>query len=191
MLQKALYGLRESPRAWSIERDKTMRQLEFQWNGKLVWLEQCKCEPGAWRIHTGARRSTPCTNNVFNDVEGEGLVVPARTWGERIENALREVVEEYEVKSELVGWVLAYVDDLLMVTWKGDEVLEDDVPGDKLQREIETRWKCGRSQILAPENLLEYTGIEIRKSARVPCVANEVHKLVVSNKRCFEECKEK
>jgi hypothetical protein len=50
-----------------------------------------------------------------------------------------------------------------MVAWRGDEVLEDDFPGDKLQREIETRWKCGKSQILAPENPLEYTGIEIRE----------------------------
>ena len=102
----------------------------------------------------------PCTNNVFDDVEGEGLVVPARTWSERIESALREIVEEYEVKSELVGWVLAYVDDLLMVTWRGDE---DDFPGDKLQREIETRWKCGKSKTSAPGNPLENTGIEIRE----------------------------
>ena len=59
VLQKALYGLRESPRAWFFEKHKTMRQLEFQWNGKLVWLEQCKCEPGVWRIYTGAKRSMP------------------------------------------------------------------------------------------------------------------------------------
>jgi hypothetical protein len=174
LLSKALYGLRESPRAWSLERDRVLQDLLFTWHGEATWLEQCKSEPGVWRVHHGTlnerRQSILRTVSQFNDVEGEGVLAKGRAWIDRLDDALRGLDEELSVKPELVGWVLAYVDDLLMVTWKDEETMrecldEEDqkFPGDKLQEEVESRWKCGKSQVLTPEGPLEYTGIEVRE----------------------------
>ena len=171
LLSRALYGLRESPRAWSMERDKVLQQLSFTWKGHAAWLEQCKSEPGVWRVRVGTlnerRSSILRAASPFNDVEGEGLIVKGCAWIDRLDDALSGLGENFGIKPELIGWVLAYVDDLLMVTWKdvenGEQEEGEKFPGDKLQEEVETRWKCGKSQILTPEAPLEYTGIEVRE----------------------------
>ena len=57
VLEKALYGLKESPRAWSLERDRIFKGVEIiMIEGRdFIWLEQCKTEPGAWRIMQGTK----------------------------------------------------------------------------------------------------------------------------------------
>ena len=152
LLSRALYGLRESPRAWSLERDRVLQQLSFTWKGMTAWLEQCKSEPGVWRIHVGTanekRGSILRAASPFNDVEGEGLIVKGRAWIDRLDDALSGLGENFGAKPELIGWVSAYVDDLLMVTWKDvDQGMGETFPSDVLQEEVETRWKRGKTQI--------------------------------------------
>ena len=98
-------------------------------------------------------RQHPTRSMPFNDVEGEGLIVKGRAWIDRLDDALSGLGENFGVKPELIGWVLAYVDDLLMVTWKDvDQGESEKFPSDVLQEEVETRWKCGKSQIFNSRN---------------------------------------
>ena len=45
-LQRALYGLREAPKAWADHRDGRMREMKVEVNGVKQYLLQCKSDPG-------------------------------------------------------------------------------------------------------------------------------------------------
>ena len=48
-LDKAVYGLRESPALWGKERDRTLRALQWM-SGKHRYLEQCTGDSQIWYI---------------------------------------------------------------------------------------------------------------------------------------------
>ena len=53
---KALYGLRQSPRRWSVFRDQNMRTMEWKRGSDLFWLEQTVSDPNVWKILKGKGR---------------------------------------------------------------------------------------------------------------------------------------
>ena len=117
---------------------------------EFVWLEQCKTEPGVWRIMQGTMAQKRAGERVegkwdFTErEEGEGEFCEARTWERRVEEIMQSQWEEQQSEREmLIGWLLAYVDDLLLVSWVQTE--EEEFPGDRIQNEIEKHWKCGKS----------------------------------------------
>ena len=166
VLEKALYGLRESPRAWSMERDKILSTLTFEWEGGVAWLEQCGSEPGVWRIKSGTMNERlkfwrgEIQEKFFENEEGEGEFQEPRSWAEKLEEMLKQRNEKVVIGA-LMGWLLAYVDDLLIVSWMNEEA--EKFPGELLQEEVEKHWKCGKSQKLSEDTPVEYTGIEIRE----------------------------
>ena len=50
IVRKAIYGLREAPRAWGDERDAKLRPLRIVHNGMVHRLRQCTTDPSLWRI---------------------------------------------------------------------------------------------------------------------------------------------
>ena len=49
-LDKAVYGLRESPALWGEERDRTLRNLTWSANNVRYHLEQCTGDSQVWYI---------------------------------------------------------------------------------------------------------------------------------------------
>lgn len=49
-LNRALYGLRESPRYWGLERDLLLRDLRFSKNGENYSILQSEVDPCLWHI---------------------------------------------------------------------------------------------------------------------------------------------
>ena len=49
-LEKAVYGLRESPRLWSDERDKQLTQVRWKVGSKEYYLNRCTADSQLWRI---------------------------------------------------------------------------------------------------------------------------------------------
>ncbi|CAJ1346735.1 unnamed protein product, partial [Effrenium voratum] len=50
LIDKAMYGLRQSPRRWSDHRDAELAKLTWEVNGVYYKLEQCAAEQNLWRI---------------------------------------------------------------------------------------------------------------------------------------------
>ena len=50
LIDKAMYGLRQSPRRWSDHRDAELAKLTWEVNGAYYKLEQCAAEQNLWRI---------------------------------------------------------------------------------------------------------------------------------------------
>ena len=49
-LEKAVYGLRESPRLWSDERDKQLTLVRWNVGSKPYYLHRCTADSQFWRI---------------------------------------------------------------------------------------------------------------------------------------------
>ena len=49
-LDKAVYGLRESPKWWGDCRDKTLRGLAWDCGGRNYYLQQCSSDTQMWTI---------------------------------------------------------------------------------------------------------------------------------------------
>ena len=52
-LQRAVYGLRISPKAWGLERDKEMRKMTVHINGKVHSFRQSHIDQSVWSIVEG------------------------------------------------------------------------------------------------------------------------------------------
>ena len=51
VIKKALYGLRQAPRAWGTHRDAALAKLSFTSpDGSEVWLNQLRTDPCVWQI---------------------------------------------------------------------------------------------------------------------------------------------
>ena len=50
LIDKAMYGLRQSPRRWSDHRDRELQALVWETEGRRCHLEQCVAEPNLWRM---------------------------------------------------------------------------------------------------------------------------------------------
>ncbi|CAJ1409121.1 unnamed protein product, partial [Effrenium voratum] len=50
LIDKAMYGLRQSPRRWSDHRDRELQALVWETEGRKCHLEQCVAEPNLWRM---------------------------------------------------------------------------------------------------------------------------------------------
>ena len=60
IVEKAVYGLREAPRAWPQERDAKFRTFEFQSEGENYKLEQMISDRSAWRVVNKKDTKTTC-----------------------------------------------------------------------------------------------------------------------------------
>jgi hypothetical protein len=57
LLAKALYGLRESPIAWQITRDKELSKMRFRLTGKTFELQRSGADPSVWFVVDIAKKS--------------------------------------------------------------------------------------------------------------------------------------
>ena len=88
---KAIYGLRISPKAWGVERDKELKRMTIIHNGVNHIFLQSHIDPSVWSIvpgdldEQGNGRPTSCSN-------------PAKAG-----------------VTQVVGWIVVYVDDFMIV----------------------------------------------------------------------------
>ena len=50
IVNKAMYGLRQSPRCWSDYRDDEMRRWRINYSKRWLKLEQMRSEPNLWLV---------------------------------------------------------------------------------------------------------------------------------------------
>ncbi|CAE7939580.1 unnamed protein product [Symbiodinium necroappetens] len=84
IVRKAVYGLDQSPRDWSLQRDQQLKALKIQCNGRTYRLFQSFAEDSIWLVATSEPR--------------RGYAASLHT----------------EVEDSIAGWVAVYVDDLLV-----------------------------------------------------------------------------
>ena len=53
-LRRAVYGLRQSPKAWGDERDRQFHALSWQYEGATYRIAQCVNDTQVWRVIRGA-----------------------------------------------------------------------------------------------------------------------------------------
>ena len=113
--EKAIYGLRQSPKRWGDYRDGRLREMVSQ---SGYFYRQSVSEPNLWRILLGS---------------GAGL-------------------EEDEVSSELHGFLLVYVDDILILALR--KILEETV------KAIQEVWQTSDPEFLT-RGKVKYLGMEL------------------------------
>ncbi|CAE7275373.1 unnamed protein product [Symbiodinium sp. KB8] len=84
IVRKAVYGLDQSPRDWSLQRDQQLKALKIQCSGRTYRLFQSFAEDSIWLVATSEPR--------------RGYTASLHT----------------EVEDSIAGWVAVYVDDLLV-----------------------------------------------------------------------------
>ncbi len=57
LLEKALYGLRESPKAWQITRDKELGKMKLRLKGKTFKLQRSGADPSVWFVVDASKTS--------------------------------------------------------------------------------------------------------------------------------------
>ena len=87
---KAIYGLRISPKAWGVERDRQLRKMSIDVDGKTYIFHQSHIDPSVWTVVRG--RISP-----------EGLGVPTH-----------DARSPDDPDSEPLGYIVVYVDDALL-----------------------------------------------------------------------------
>jgi len=88
---KAIYGLRVSPKAWGIERDKELKRMQIKVKGQTYVFEQSAIDPSVWLIVRGA-------------LDKAGVGRPTHRTG-----------TSEGVESGSFGYIVVYVDDFLIV----------------------------------------------------------------------------
>ena len=82
---KAIYGLRISPKAWGLERDKELRKMSITHEGQQCHFRQSTIDPSIWSIIPGAPPK-----------HGSSIVAQA-------------------AGTSVLGWIIVYVDDFAIV----------------------------------------------------------------------------
>ncbi len=94
--EKALYGLKESPKAWEETRDKVMSEMTMTIDGQDVWLVQSVTHSSIWLIVTTPQEEDAAETDMWHPLYG---YLPFLAKG----------------KAKVIGGIGVYVDDLLTV----------------------------------------------------------------------------
>ena len=115
LAQKAMYGLRQSPRCWGVYRDQVLRKLTSPQGHRFI---QAEAEPNLWSI-----------------MLGDG--------------------EDEEREEKMVGFLLVYVDDL-MVTSDGKTI-------NQVIQVLQAQWETSTPEEVGKEKV-KFLGMEITKT---------------------------
>ena len=111
-LRRAVYGLRQSPKWWSDERDSRLRSLHFTVGSHDYYLQQNDADSQVWmltRKSGGADQpSRETTRQPTNPLDGSRR---------RVGNPL--IASSSKNAEELLGLLCVYVDDFLAVAPQG------------------------------------------------------------------------
>ena len=116
LAQKAMYGLRQSPRCWGLHRDGVLRSMNSDEGHHLV---QSAAEPNLWAILKGEAKN--------DDVEG----------------------------GELKGFLLVYVDDL-MVVGDGGTI-------EVITKMLQAEWETSPPEEVNTKDKVKLLGMELKK----------------------------
>jgi len=67
IVERAIYGLRESPKLWSMERDDKLRKMRIKVGKKFLKLHQMKADANSWHILDGIE-SVGLVNTYVDDI---------------------------------------------------------------------------------------------------------------------------
>ena len=121
-LRRAVYGLRQSPKWWSDERDSRLRSLQFTVGSHNYDLQQNNADSQVWML---TRKS--------------GGKPPDRSW-RREGNSPTVIV--FKDAEELLGLLCVYVDDFLAIAPKGPI-------RDALVRALTSLWEFAKERSLS------------------------------------------
>jgi len=141
--QKALYGFKESPKAWEETRDKVLKELEFSVGGKQLWMSQSVTHSSTWLILEGPGQ----------DQEEEGQDRDEDSYLEHPSFGLLPFVPRNQGK--VVGVLGVYVDDILAIAPL--EVVQG------VLSKISTIWDTTSPELLGEKgcNRITYLGVTL------------------------------
>ena len=126
LAQKAMYGLRQSPRCWGLHRDGVLRKMRSE---EKHYFVQSAAEPNLWAILKG------------------------------------DPMEEGSQDEQLEGFLLVYVDDLMIV----GEATTIQVITKTLQQE----WETSAPEELGLEGKVKFLGMELTKGSKGEFIASQ------------------
>ena len=126
LAQKAMYGLRQSPRCWGLRRDGVLRKMRSE---EKHYFVQSAAEPNLWAILKG------------------------------------DPMEEGSQDEQLEGFLLVYVDDLMIV----GEASTIQVITKTLQQE----WETSAPEELGSEGKVKFLGMELTKGSKGEFIASQ------------------
>ena len=135
LVHKAIYGLREAPRAWADHRDKFLRYLQIVSKGMLHRLEKSITDPSVWII---TRRPSS--------------LLAAKLKGYKMPRLVRVLIAQF-VGNETVGLVLTYVDDILVMSEKN--------LGKTVMKLVGDRWKCTKPAVLSEDKQITFCSVRM------------------------------
>ena len=91
LVKRAIYGLRESPRAWGDHRDQALRQMAVYYRGMIYVLRRCSTDTSIWRV----------------------IKYPVFILKGLLPVSMRVLIHSF-LGEETVGIILTYVDDILV-----------------------------------------------------------------------------
>ena len=168
-LRRAVYGLRQSPKWWSDERDSRLRTMKFTVGSQGYYLQQNDADSQLWMltkesIDSTERRSMPSTatgppeRRRGSPKTGENpdsrREVPSTATGPPERRGEKPFDKEGPTEpDELLGLLCVYVDDFLAIAPKGPI-------RDGLIQALISLWEFGPERILSEETSLTFLGID-------------------------------
>ena len=119
---KAIYGLRISPKAWGIERDRELKKMSFKVDGKPHVFVQSAIDPSVLMIVRWGKG-----NNVSKGVGSGGIV------SEDAGRPLHARFDPEVAESQCFGYLATYVDDF--------QILASDPVIEQVRGVIEAKWR--------------------------------------------------
>ena len=148
-VERALYGLRESPRRWAVFRDEKVRTLRWQRGAQNFWMEQSIADPNVWRIMGSQEK----------DEERRGTSSTARTGGPTMSGGSSTAGSmEWTQEGHLQGLVVVYVDDIL--AYGGEQTLEEFV------HQVKAMWETSTPEKIQESSKVRFCGMEISRTSR-------------------------
>ena len=138
-VRKAVYGLRVSPRAWGQERDAKFAAAVWQVDGQKYRLKQCHNDTQVWQIVRDTKTQSTSPSR------GTALRLPS--------------LETNNGNEELLGLLICYVDDLLLV-------IKDGSIKAGLIAHLRTLWEMSTEVDLKADQPFTFLGLEIELNAK-------------------------
>ena len=113
---RAIYGLRQSPRAWGNERDEKLRAARWTHAGDSWRLQQCQSDSQVWKLVREVRAPKLSRNR-------EAAAGPDHSAG-----------VAPKATDEAYGLIFVYVDDFLLLMPRGG-------PRDALKKHMQSIWE--------------------------------------------------
>ena len=174
-LNKALYGLRESPKLWEERRDKDLEEMKIPHGKEVLRFLQSSVHSSLWHV---------VTQKVWDKVAKERAtkVKPSAFATDLSDRELEAAMLEFP---ESLGLLCVYVDDFFMTA--PESILL------AMEAEIDKKWKTGEFQVLGRQGTDEivYLGIQLEYEPAQPGKKDSKKAILLHQDRYTQELLEK